>query len=110
MGIFKDHFSNTVTIKNTVNEQDITIMAMQNGCEGGTIIINFNRYRHSHTDVVGMLLDLLVRSVLKKERIIGDFTPLRMTEAERLAIYDHKHDEIFDENQNENENENEKFI
>jgi hypothetical protein len=47
---------------------------------------------------------------MEEEGLCGNAFPIKLTEAERIALYDHKHDEIFDENQNENENENEKYI
>ena len=76
------------------------------GLVSSEIKISFDRTAVCNLDIVDALSDKRLRKTLEELGLCGNAVPLELTDAERLAIYDPKHDEIFDENQNENENEN----
>lgn len=95
--LIKDDVLDTVTLRGTVDGHGITVAAMQDGCTDGRIVVHFNRYHHSGVDVLAVLSLALLKCGLDTERIIGTHLPLKMTETERLAIEDYKHDEICDD-------------
>jgi len=94
MELINDTEQGTITLKGTVDGGMLAAEAMQDGCEGGKIIVRFNRYRHSGADVLAVITMALTLAGLEKERIIGKYEPLQMTESEKQMIYDYKHDEL----------------
>ena len=96
MKLIKDNVLETVTLKGVVEGGILAATAMQDGCEGGKIVVRFNRYKHSGADVLAIITMALTLGRLEEERIIGKYDPLQMTDAEQMAIYDYKHDEIID--------------
>ena len=94
MELIKDDIFGTVTLRGVVDGGELAVEAMQDGCEGGKMVVRFDRYKHSGADVLAIITMALTLGRLQEERIIGKYDPLQMTESERLAIYDYKHDEI----------------
>lgn len=94
MELIKDNVFGTVTLKGVVEDGALAVTAMQDGCEGGKIVVRFDRYKHCGADVLAIITMALTLGKLDEERIIGKYDPLEMTESERLAIYDYRHDEI----------------
>jgi hypothetical protein len=91
-------------IKDEQNAYVTTIVTKYNEEEVGVHIL-FNRFKVSRLDIAKALRDKQLLKSLKRNRLVGDMSPLKMSIYEKELIYDHKHDEIFNENQNENENE-----
>ncbi len=94
MELIKDNVFGTVTLKGVVDGGELAVEAMQDGCEGGKMVVRFDRYKHRGTDVLAIITMALTLGRLQEERIIGKYDPLEMTESEKQMIYDYKHDEV----------------
>lgn len=93
MVIVRDKVLDTVTMSTKIDEKPLSVTAMRSGCTGGSIVINFNRYKHCSADVMAMLTVAITKGELDAARIIGRDEPLEMTEVERRIIEDFKNDE-----------------
>lgn len=78
------------------------------GLVSSEIKISFDRTAVCVLDIIDALSEKRVRNIMEEEGLCGNAFPIKLTEAERIALYDHKHDEIFDENQNDDDNERRK--
>ncbi len=82
-------------------KKHITVYATRYGLVSSEIRIAFDRTAVCNLDIVDALSDKRLRKTLEELGLCGNALPTRLTETERLALYDHRHDEIFNENDNE---------
>ncbi len=71
----------------------ISVYATCYGLRSSEIRIAFDRTSICNDDIVDALSDKRFRNMLEEMRLCGNAFPIKLTEAERLAIFDHKHDE-----------------
>ena len=72
----------------------LTVVSTRYGTLSGEIKISYDTQTMNMLDIVDALSDKRFRKHLEELRICGNAVPLELTDAERLAIYDHKHDEV----------------
>ena len=96
----KTDFLNRKTIMaNFINDGQnayvTTIVTKYNEEEVGVHIL-FNRFKVSRLDIAKALRDKQLLKSRKRNRLLGDMSPLKMSIYEKELIYDHKHDEIYE--------------
>lgn len=74
----------------------LTVTSTRYGTLSGEIKISFDTSTICMLDVVDALFGNQFRHHLEELGIIGGVMPLKLTEAEKMMIYDHKHDEVFE--------------
>ena len=85
-------------IKDEQNAYVTTIVTKYNEEEVGVHIL-FNRFKVSRLDIAKALRDKQLLKSLKRNRLVGDMSPLKMSIYERELIYDRKHDEVVPRNE-----------
>lgn len=71
----------------------LTVTSTRYGTLSGEIKISYDTSTMCMLDIVDALSDKRFRKHLEELRIIGSGMPIELTEAEKMMIYDHKHDE-----------------
>ena len=72
----------------------LTVVSSRYGTTSGEIKVSYDTQTMSMLDIVDALSDKRFRNHLEELEICGNAVPLKLSEAEKMAIYDHKHDEV----------------
>ena len=75
----------------------LTVVSSRHSILSGEFMISFDPHTTCMKDVISALSDGKFCEHLLQLGICGNAQPIELSDAEKEMIYDHKHDEIFDE-------------